>query len=170
MKHSAQQSVMQAAYIPPMEPLEEKHPHRERPYRLARRAKLAILISEAGGLTQLARISGTPKSHLSAISSGDRGMGDDLAAKLESVMDKPDGWMDDPETGPMFDSHVLYASEPDDPYSLGIAVEISRYMSSLDNMRQQMALTLFRYLLDNVHDTTRVEAVQAQLDALQQLT
>jgi SOS-response transcriptional repressor LexA len=59
-----------------------------------RRASLELLIEEAGGQTNLAAIAGTPKSHLSAIKAGRRGVGDDLAAKLESAMDKPPGWMD----------------------------------------------------------------------------
>lgn len=37
---------------------------------------------------------GTPKSHISALLAGNRGVGDDLAAKLEAKMEKPPGWMD----------------------------------------------------------------------------
>ena len=61
-----------------------------------RRAQLLRLIEEAGHAADLARISGTPKTHLSAIVAGRRGIGDQLAAKLESVMGKPAGWMDQP--------------------------------------------------------------------------
>jgi hypothetical protein len=59
-----------------------------------RRAQLRRLIEEAGQAADLARLSGTPKTHLSAILAGRRGIGDQLAAKLESVMGKPAGWMD----------------------------------------------------------------------------
>lgn len=59
-----------------------------------RRAALEILIAEAGGVTALQERTGTPKSHFSAITSGRRGVGDALAAKLEDVMGRPPGWMD----------------------------------------------------------------------------
>jgi len=59
-----------------------------------RRAQLQKLIEEAGHAADLSRISGTPKTHISAILAGRRGIGDQLAAKLESVMGKPAGWMD----------------------------------------------------------------------------
>jgi hypothetical protein len=59
-----------------------------------RRAQLQKLIEEAGHAADLSRLSGTPKTHLSAILAGRRGIGDQLAAKLEAVMGKPAGWMD----------------------------------------------------------------------------
>lgn len=61
---------------------------------LRRRARLDLLVTEAGGTTALAQLVGTPKSHISAMQAGNRGVGDNLAAKLESKMDKPPGWMD----------------------------------------------------------------------------
>ena len=60
---------------------------------LRRRGRLAALVAEAGGVA-LARLVGTPKSHISALVSGARGVGDELAAKLERHMQKPAGWMD----------------------------------------------------------------------------
>jgi len=62
---------------------------------LRRRERLAELVKEAGGASELARLAGTPKTHLSALQAGNRGIGDDLAAKFELVMDKPAGWMDE---------------------------------------------------------------------------
>lgn len=59
-----------------------------------RRAALEVLIAEAGGVTALQDLTGTPKSHFSAITSGRRGVGDALAAKLEDAMNMPPGWMD----------------------------------------------------------------------------
>ena len=61
---------------------------------LRRRARLAALVNEAGGVVALARLVGTPKSHVSALMSGARGVGDELAAKLERMMQKPGGWLD----------------------------------------------------------------------------
>ena len=49
---------------------------------------------EAGGVVALGRLVGTPKSHISALAAGARGVGDGLAAKLEATMQKPAGWMD----------------------------------------------------------------------------
>lgn len=65
-----------------------------RPYRQARAIRLQTLIDEAGSTTALADLSGTPKSHISAMVHGARGVGDALADKLEQVMNKPRGWMD----------------------------------------------------------------------------
>jgi phage repressor protein C with HTH and peptisase S24 domain len=62
--------------------------------RRRRRLALEILIKEAGGVTSLEDLTGTPKSHFSAITAGRRGVGDELQAKLERVLEKPPGWMD----------------------------------------------------------------------------
>ncbi len=63
---------------------------------------LEILIAEAGSAAELARRAGTNSSYLSQVrrqmltpNGTPRGVGDDLAAKLECGMGKPDGWMDD---------------------------------------------------------------------------
>ncbi len=62
---------------------------------------LARLIAEAGSAEALARRSGSSSPYLSQIRGGTpypsgrrRRMGDQLAAKLERAMDKPEGWMD----------------------------------------------------------------------------
>lgn len=72
----------------------EKAP--ESPRRRLRRARLELLLAEFGGAAQVARESGTPKSHFSAMVNGTRGMGDSLAAKLEELYGKPQGWFDQP--------------------------------------------------------------------------
>lgn len=61
-----------------------------------------MLIDESGGAATVARESGTPASHLSAMLTGTRGLGDTLAGKLEKTYDKPTGWFDLPidEAGP----------------------------------------------------------------------
>jgi phage repressor protein C with HTH and peptisase S24 domain len=86
-KHTAYPSVMQVAYDKSMEKPES-------PRRARRRAKLMELLEENGGPAQVARESGTPKSHFSALASGSRGLGDDLAKKLEGIYQKPEGWFD----------------------------------------------------------------------------
>ena len=55
----------------------------------------------------MARLIETPRSHLSALLNGSKGIGDTLAAKIEAVFDKPPGWLDrDPAN--------LYAAPPID--------------------------------------------------------
>lgn len=68
----------------------------ESPRRARRRARLILLVEEVGGPALMQRESGTPKSHISAMTSGSRGLGDDLAAKFEKLYLKPPGWFDLP--------------------------------------------------------------------------
>jgi len=63
---------------------------------------LELLIAEAGSAAKLARMVGTNSSYLSQVRNQmptkkgtPRGVGDDLAVKLESGMGKPVGWMDE---------------------------------------------------------------------------
>lgn len=68
----------------------------ETPRKKRRRLRLELLLREFGGAAQVARETGTPKSHISAMTSGARGLGDALAAKLEGIYNKPEGWFDEP--------------------------------------------------------------------------
>jgi len=68
-----------------------------------RLTNLERLVAEAGSATKLARLAHTSESYLSQIrrqlptrKGTPRGLGDDLAAKLETAMGKPVGWMDEP--------------------------------------------------------------------------
>ena len=63
---------------------------------------LERLVAEAGSAAALARLAHTSDSYLSQIRNRlttakgtPRGVGDDLAAKLEKAMGKPHGWMDE---------------------------------------------------------------------------
>lgn len=85
-ENSAYRSGTQADYARPVKISSLRH--------LRRRTRLSALVNEAGGVAALGRLVGTPKSHVSALMSGARGVGDDLAAKLERQMQKPAGWMD----------------------------------------------------------------------------
>ena len=85
-KHNAPQPVQQGADTPEMPYNTPRH--------LRRRENLRLLTHEAGGVTQLGLLTDTPKSHLSAILSGRRGVGDLLASKIERRMGKPAGWFD----------------------------------------------------------------------------
>jgi plasmid maintenance system antidote protein VapI len=66
----------------------------ESPRRKIRRLKLQELVNECHGQAEFARLYGTPKSHISSLLAGKRGIGDDLASKLERQFDKPEGWFD----------------------------------------------------------------------------
>jgi len=68
---------------------------------------LELLITEAGSAAKLARLAGTNSSYLSQVrhqmptkKGTPRGVGDDLAEKLERGMGKPLGWMDELHDGP----------------------------------------------------------------------
>ena len=87
-EHSAYGRVMQAAYARPMTEISER--------RRRRQEKLIALLEEIGGPTKAAEATGTPRSHISAMKAGTRGVGDGLAAKLERQYGKPPGWFDDP--------------------------------------------------------------------------
>lgn len=66
----------------------------ESPRQVRRRENLRRLVDEHGGQAQVAVEIDTPKSHLSAILAGRRGIGDVLAHKIERHYEKPAGWMD----------------------------------------------------------------------------
>ena len=75
-------------------------PRREQQIRLQ---NLELLVNEAGSAAQLARLVRTNSSYLSQVrhrmhtpSGTPRGVGDQLAEKLERGMGKPEGWMDHP--------------------------------------------------------------------------
>jgi phage repressor protein C with HTH and peptisase S24 domain len=53
--------------------------------------------TERGAAAQLAMEAGTPASYLSAMASGTRGVGDELAERLAEVRGKPEGWFDSPD-------------------------------------------------------------------------
>ena len=64
---------------------------------------LEILIAEAGSATKLAQRAGTSESYISQVrrkmrtaKGTPRGIGDELSARLEQGMGKPQGWMDEP--------------------------------------------------------------------------
>jgi plasmid maintenance system antidote protein VapI len=89
-KHNAQLAVMQVAYAALM-----KNPSLRRQ---RRQAKLNAVVKDyPGGATQLAADIGTPKSHISAMQHGRRGVGDELAARIEEAAGQPPGWMDQAE-------------------------------------------------------------------------
>lgn len=112
---------MQAAYASGVKISSTRHLNRLR--------RLEELIAEAGSATALAMKIATPKSHISALQAGARGIGDTLAAKLERKFDKPAGWMDLPAG----------------------AADLT--MSELNGFEGQL-VTLFRQLgADTQHDT-----------------
>ena len=77
---------MQVAYDEIME-------KEESPRRVRRRLRLGELVA-AGSAATIARESDIPKSHISAMLAGKRGLGDSIAKKLERQYGKPEGWFD----------------------------------------------------------------------------
>ena len=104
-EHNAQQPVMQWAYAHGMATTTLNSPRQEN-----RRRQLRALIDEVGDAAELARLSGTPRSHISAILAVPprRGIGDALADKWETQFDKPPGWFDLPTP---FDENASNLSE-----------------------------------------------------------
>lgn len=105
-KHSAQPPVMQYAYDHDMAISSVRH--------VRRKVNLERLVDDAGGATALAQLVGTPKSHISALLSGSRGIGDKLALKLERKCGKPDGWLDEQHDGEVLrqpDGYALVIDE-----------------------------------------------------------
>jgi plasmid maintenance system antidote protein VapI len=86
-EHSAYRRVMQRAYAAVMT--------NGSPRQVRRRENLRALVDANGGQAQVAVEIGTPKSHLSAILAGRRGVGDALAQKIERHYELPEGWFDD---------------------------------------------------------------------------
>lgn len=75
-----------------MQPQNDTTP--ERPARRIRRENLLRLVAECETTRSLANKTGTVETHLIAIQKGRRGLGDELAQKLEAGTGKPYGWMD----------------------------------------------------------------------------
>lgn len=98
-KHNAQLPVMQPAYAVQMA--------KDTPRKARRRENLALLIQEIGSPTELSVLVGTPKSHISAIQAGNRGIGDELAAKLERITGKAPGWMDEDHGDPVMTDDAM---------------------------------------------------------------
>lgn len=79
---------------------DKKMKNTESPRRARRRIRLDELVLEVGSAAQIARECEIPKSHISAMQAGRRGLGDDLAKRLETRYKKPEGWFDGvPSTG-----------------------------------------------------------------------
>ena len=169
-KHNAQPPVMQDAYSENMS--EETAGTAPRPYRATRRERLRQLVVEAGGASELGRICDTPKSHISAMLSGSRNVGDELATKLEQVMDKPDGWMDTPiDRAPPAQSSDSFVGEAISTYesqamtrSSGLAKRLKAYLDWLDASQVPSAKLALARLMDGDLDEASTEAVLAKLD------
>jgi transcriptional regulator with XRE-family HTH domain len=101
--------------------------------RWRRRLRLEALCDEADGVVELAERTGTPRTHVSALLAGRRGIGDELAQKMEAAFDKPAGWMDEGVD-----------EQPAPPTSLQTAlVVVARRIAELSKLdRRQVAALL----------------------------
>jgi len=89
----------------------------KRQFESIRLQNLEQLIHEAGSAVELARLCGTNSSYISQVrrqmptkNGTPRGVGPDLAAKLEVGMGKPEGWMDEPHGGEPHTSRMRQAT------------------------------------------------------------
>lgn len=99
---------MQAAYIAKMEDW--------RPYRTYRQQRLETLLTEAGGPKELMRLSEVTDTYLTACRKGKRFVGDDVAGRLEKVMDRPSGLLKPARAG-FFVSDWRSRSSPPHPHN-----------------------------------------------------
>jgi len=90
----------------------------KRRHETVRLSNLEFLVAEAGSAAALARLAGTSESYLSQIRNQlltakgtPRGVGDELATKLEQAMGKPNGWMDESHQEFM-EERARYNAEP----------------------------------------------------------
>lgn len=90
----------------------------KRRHETVRLRNLERLVAEAGSAAALARLAQTSESYLSQIRNQlttpkgtPRGVGDDLAGKLERAMGKPNGWMDESHRVAK-EEHGYYNAEP----------------------------------------------------------
>jgi len=106
----------------------------ESPRRRLRRQRLEQLLSEHGGAAQVARETGTPKSHFSALVNATRGLGDTLAGKLEQIYNKPTGWFDLPMESRPSSSHQINEGGaiyvPSEPGGAVLLAETKQYRTA----------------------------------------
>ena len=148
---------MQVAYATKMEKVES-------PRRVRRRLRLQELIEANGGAAQVARESGTPKTHFSAMLAGKRGLGDELAEKLERLYTKPEGWFD---TTPMVATGQAHSSNV-----AALSVDtleshregLSRYLALLSVKGRAHAKGALALLVDDPEDFAGCAvSIQAQI-------
>jgi SOS-response transcriptional repressor LexA len=84
-----------------------------------RLSNLELLVAEAGSAAELARLAHTSESYLSQVrrqlptpKGTPRGIGDELAEKLERALGKPNGWMDEPHEAAAFAKKKTPNAEP----------------------------------------------------------
>lgn len=101
-----------------------------------------------------------------------RNVGDELATKLEQVMDKPIGWMDapldryspsSPDGLAVSEAHSAYQAQAV-TRSCGLAKQIKDYIDWLDPSQVPSARTAIIKLLAGELDEASVESVLVKLD------
>jgi len=119
---------------------------------------IATVLDEYGGPTRLAEVVGSPRSHISAIAAGDKGIGDALAAKIERKTGRPPGWLDE---APEDQSAGLAAMEPAVTYmTMRSAVEaIGRGLAACDEMTRESVEPLLRRLATSPDQAEQIGAM-----------
>lgn len=133
-EHTAQLSDMQRAYAGAMTKAAPSL-RRQRRHR-----NFAALVERAGGTTEMAALLRTQKSYVSAMANDKRGVGDEIAARVERALGLPPGWMDQehqhPQTG--------YAQDQDLSLTPVILPPLLTWevLASMTELPQKFALTL----------------------------
>ena len=137
----------------------------ESPRRARRRVRLGELIAEVGSATQLANECGTPKSHVSAMLAGTRGLGDAMAEKLEMFYAKPPGWFDQPaltEGAPVaapqapVDINVNRRAPPD---AVALLTGLCDLLASLEPGRAEIVSDMLGRLAKKPNDPALVQVI-----------
>lgn len=159
-------------------------PAPESPRRIRRRLKLGELINFKGGASRVARVTETPKSHISALLSGKRGIGDAWAARVEKLYALPLGWFDsdpgyvDEVTTPTSrgmppgrrSGAGLGLSRPAAPMDVATAFEVlGKSLAQLDEIGRQQIQPLFEALIKNPENASHYgKRYTASFNAAQQ--
>ena len=110
------------------------------------RARLKILVDEAGGQPQLAKLLGTANSYISQLLNSRQGIARKFCERLERATNKPDGWMDQwmPQEGQ--EPYVIH--DPPAPYSLAHPQddELIKSIQSLPDESRQAVRTIIESL------------------------
>lgn len=133
-EHTAQRPDMQRAYAAAMTKAAPSL-RRQRRHR-----NFAALVERAGGTTEMAALLRTQKSYVSAMANDKRGVGDEIAARVERALGLPPGWMDQEHQHP----HAGRALDQDLSLAAAILPPLLTWevLASMTDLPQKFALTL----------------------------
>lgn len=136
-EHTAQRGVGQLAYALPVTNSTDSKP--PAPIVVRRRRNMERLIEEAGGLGAFASQARIIKSHVSAMRKT-RGIGAELAARMERAFKRPPGWLDQDHADP---TSPVVAQESSPRYmTIEPTLTWEEFGAMVDALPDQFALVL----------------------------